>query len=134
MKKLLLTVVAVAATATFLTPAEAQRPRPVREALLGCKAVGFISDRDVIRFARREGPFRAIQLRVQQNDIKMQDLKVVYGNGQIEDLAVRTDIARGGTTRWIDLRGDRRFLSEVRMQYASRPSFRGLARVCVYAR
>jgi hypothetical protein len=101
---------------------------------LGCRAVGFINDRDVIPVGGQPGGYRSIQLRVSGNDISMRDLKVVYGNGEVDDLAVRSDIRAGGETRWIDLKGNRRQIREIVMTYASRPSFRGQATVCAFGR
>jgi Protein of unknown function (DUF2541) len=101
---------------------------------LGCCAVGFISDCDVIAVGANDGTFKVLQLRVSGNDISMQDLKAVYGNGAVEDLSVREEIKAGGTTRWIDLKGDRRVIQGIEMKYASRPSFKGQATVCVIGR
>lgn len=101
---------------------------------LGCRAVGFINDRDTITVGKDAGRFKSIQLRVSGNDIEMRDLKVVYGNGQVDDVQVRSRIAAGGETRWIDLKGNKRFIDRIVMTYASRPSFKGQARVCVHAR
>lgn len=111
-------------------PAEAQRRRDWE--LLGSSKVGFIADRDVIRVGRREGRFKRIKLVVRGNDIQMRDLKVVYGNGRVDDLPVRETIRAGGETRAIDLKGEGRFIKEVRLAYASRPNFRGQATVQVY--
>lgn len=102
--------------------------------LLGCRSVGFINDRDVIPVGRQDGKFRAIQLRVQGNAIEMRDLAVVYGNGARDDLPVRSFIAAGGETRWIDLRGANRFIRRIELTYASRPNFRGQAEVCAFGR
>jgi hypothetical protein len=103
-------------------------------AQLGCRSVGFINDRDVINVGQDAGKFKTIQLRVSGNDIEMRDLKIVYGNGQVDDVPVRSVIRAGQTTRWIDLKGTQRFIREVVMTYASRPSFKGQAQVCVVAR
>ena len=101
---------------------------------LGCQKVGFIKDRDVIRVGRREGRFTAIRLLVSGNKIHLMDLKVVYGNGQPDDLQVRREIRAGGQTRAIDLKGRKRFIDRIEMTYRSRPSFRGQATVCVEGR
>lgn len=103
-------------------------------AQLGCRSVGFVKDTDVIPVGRDAGKFRAVQLQVLGNDIEMRDLKIVYGNGQVDDVPVRAHIRKGQATRWIDLKGDKRFIKEVVMTYASKPSFKGQARVCVFAR
>lgn len=130
-----LAIAATAATVSIADVAHAQRPgagRPGTWELLGTQKVGFIVDRDVIRVGRQEGRFRAIKLRVRGNDIEILDLKVIYANGQPDDLAVRQFIRKGGETRAIDLKGDRRAIREIQMVYKSRPSFRGQATIEVY--
>lgn len=102
---------------------------------LGCKSVGFLGDRDVIRVGRREGRFEAIRFEVHGNDIHMMDAEVVYGNGQTDNLEIRARIPQGGGTRPIELRGrGERTISEIRLAYRSQPSFRGQAEVCAYGR
>jgi hypothetical protein len=98
---------------------------------LGCKRVGFIIDRDVIPVGRQEGRFRAIRLRVQDNKVYMMDLRVIYANGEPDNIPVRDEIRPGRETRPLDLRGDRRAIRQIEMVYRSQPNFRGQARVCV---
>jgi hypothetical protein len=98
---------------------------------LGCQRVGFGVDRDVIRVGRREGRFRAIRLRASENWIEMLDLKVVYSNGDPDDLSVRSVVRPGEPTRPIDLRGRERSIDRIEMVYRSNPSFRGRARICI---
>jgi Protein of unknown function (DUF2541) len=102
--------------------------------LLGCRKVGFLTDRDVIEVGKADGRFSAIKLQVKENAIEMLDLKVVYGNGNPDDLQVRSEIAAGGETRWIDLKGNKRFIKQINMVYRSKPNFRGQATVCAYGR
>lgn len=99
---------------------------------LGCQSVGFATDRDVIRVGRDEGRFSAIRLAVSGNKIYLNDLKVVYANGNPDDLQVRSEIRAGGQTRAIDLKGERRAIRQIEMVYRSQPNFRGQARVCAY--
>ncbi|MCB1550260.1 MAG: hypothetical protein KDJ41_20860 [Hyphomicrobiaceae bacterium] len=134
LRRTFLAALAVLAAATLLPElASAQRGQG-RWEMLGAQKVGFAVDRDVIRVGRREGRFRAVQLRVRGNDIHMMDLKVVFGNGEVQDIPVRRMIKAPGETRVIDLRGDRRIIREVQMVYRSRPSFRGQATVEVWGR
>jgi hypothetical protein len=65
-------------------------PGPVRWQELGCQKVGFLEGKDVVRVGRKEGAFRAIKLSVRGNKLRLERLRVIYGNGQVEDLAVRT--------------------------------------------
>lgn len=98
---------------------------------LGCQKVGFLKDRDVITVGRREGRFRAIRLDVSGNDIFVNDLKVIYGNGAPDDIPVRGQIKRGQSSGVLDLKGGDRFIDRIEMVYQSKPSFKGTAKVCV---
>lgn len=98
---------------------------------LGCKTVAFNVDRDVVRVGHPEGKFRAIRLRVGGNDIHILDLKVVYGNGNPDDISVKANIAAGRTSGRLDLRGAARTINQVEMVYRTRPNFPGRAEVCV---
>ena len=53
---------------------------------LGCRKVGFSVDKDVIHVGRGEGKFRSIRLLVSGNKVHMMDLKVIYANGQPDDI------------------------------------------------
>jgi hypothetical protein len=99
---------------------------------LGCKDVAlFGRDRDTLPVGRREGRFKAIRLHVRGADVEMLDLKVIYANGEPDDIAVRHFIRQGERTRPLDLRGFERRIDRVDMVYRTVPNFKGLARVCV---
>src|SRR5687767_547028 len=83
------------------TAAPAQR----RWEQLGCRDVAFTVDRDVVPVGRRDGRFTAVRLRVRGNDVRMLDLKVVYGNGAPDDIPVRAVIRAGAQSGPLDLRG-----------------------------
>ncbi len=106
-------------------------PAQARWEQLGCQKVGFKTDRDVIKVGRAEGRFKSIRLKVTGNRVHMMDLKVVYANGQPDDIPVREEIRAGGQTRPLDLKGERRAIRRVEMVYRSEPNFRGQATVCV---
>jgi hypothetical protein len=110
----------------------AQRDRRDRWEELGCQQVSFIGkDRDTIRVGRREGKFKAIRLKAKGNDVEVLDLKVVYTNGDPDDIRVRSHIRAGSQTRPLDLKGRERGIDRVELVYKSRPSFKGLATLCV---
>ena len=99
---------------------------------LGCQKVGFLVDRDVIRVGRREGKFKAIRLNVSGNDVYINDLKVVYGNGAPDDIQVRSEIREGAMTRPLDLKGrGERVIDRIELTYRAKPNFKGSAQVCV---
>jgi hypothetical protein len=101
------------------------------DVLFGSQTVGFGVDRDVIRVGAEVGKFDKIRLRVLDNDIFLNEMKVVYGNGESETLAVAADIKQNTRTKWFNLKGDR-FIKEIQLVYRARPNFRGQAHVEVF--
>lgn len=98
---------------------------------LGCKQVSFIgTDRDTIHVGRSEGRFKAIRLEARGNDVEMLDLKVVYSNGEPDDIRVRSMIREGMRTHALDLRGWERSIRQIDMVYRKPLNFRGMATVC----
>jgi hypothetical protein len=96
---------------------------------LGDRHVGFVNDHDTIRVGRHDGRFKRIKLLVRGNDIKLNSIKVVFGNGEVEDAVFDRHIPAGGEAV-IDLRTgwrEGRFIREVELHYHSRPDFRGEA-------
>ncbi len=88
----------------------------------------------MISVGRGEGRFKSIRLQVSGNKVYMDDLKVIYGNGDPDDVPVRSEIRAGGQTRALDLKGERRVIKEIEMKYHSQPNFKGQATVCVDAK
>lgn len=85
--------------------------------LLGRKNVSFFVDRDTVHVGRHRGAFRKIRLKVLGSSLTLLDMDVYFENGQVQDVATRTFIPAGGQTRTIDLAGDARFISRVRLVY-----------------
>jgi hypothetical protein len=128
---------AVAAKETKSEPAKAADTGAVAQkgdvtefgdVLFGAQNVGFIADRDVIRVGSEIGKFSRIRLRVLENDITLREMKVVYANGESEDVVINADIKRDTRTRWFPVKGNQ-FIKEVQLAYNSRPSFKGQARI-----
>jgi len=101
---------------------------------LGCKSIGFLIDRDIIKVGRKEGRFSSLRVRVRGNDIMLFRLGVVYGNGKRDTLDVKTNIKAGSETKPIGLRGENRGIDQIELIYGSRPGFGGKATVCVDGR
>ena len=98
------------------------------DVMFGYQNVGFGIDRDVIKVGGDVGKFDRIRLRVLGNDIHINALKVVYVEGDAQDVAVDADIKANTKTKWFELKGDH-FIREIQMLYRSRPNLKGQARV-----
>lgn len=85
---------------------------------LGNAHVDGHNDHDNIRVGRSDGKFRAIQLRVSGGTIDFQRVVVHYGNGSQEEILFRERIPAGGSTRPLDLPGERRVIESVELWYS----------------
>jgi hypothetical protein len=117
----------IAALAVMLLSASASSAREwVR---LGDRHVGFMNDRDTIHVGRHEGKFVRLKLLVRGNDIKLNSIKIFFGNGEAEDIVFDQHIRAGGEAVIKLAHGWHRgrFIRDVELRYRSRPNFRGEA-------
>jgi len=126
-RTLMLGLITAAATIVAASPADAQRWRGG-----DWRTVGFTTvqgrDNDTIRVRGTER-FRQLRVCVFNGPIQMRDVDVRFRNGGHQDIATR-DLMRAGTcTRNIDLSGNRRDVTAVRLKYA--PLQRGWVRPVV---
>jgi hypothetical protein len=115
---------ALALASTIATDALAQRRGGEEWVELGCKEVSFRVDRDVLPVGRQEGRFYAIRLYARGGAVEMLDLKVIYANGDPDDIRVRHILDRGERTRPLDLRGRARSIRNIEMIYRALPNRR----------
>jgi hypothetical protein len=101
------------------------------DVLFGVQNVGFLVDRDVIKIGSEYGKFDKVRFRVLDNDVFINDLRIIYGNGEADTLAVNANVPANSRTRWFTLKGDR-FIKEIQIVYKSRPGFKGQARIEAY--
>jgi hypothetical protein len=118
------------------TPPVANTARPGTQSaggdvLFGSQQVGFGIDRDVIKIGAEFGKFDKLRLRVLDNDVFINEMRVIYANGEPDVLAVGANVPANTRTKWFTLKGDR-FIKEIQLVYRSRPGFRGQARVEAY--
>ena len=126
-RALILTLAAAATTATVAVPADAQRWRPSAWHTVGHATVNG-RDSDTIRVPGT-ARYRQMRVCVFNGPIRMRDLDVRYRNGGRQDIKVRQLMRAGTCTRNIDLAGNRRDVTRVRLKYA--PLARGWVRPLV---
>ena len=86
---------------------------------LGKRTVDFRTDHDTIGVGAAKGRFRAIRVHVFRHPVRMLDLKVHFGDGSTQDVALRSLIPAGGHSRVIDLAGGPRVIRKVEFVYRS---------------
>ena len=99
---------------------------------LGCQRVGFLEGKDIIRVGRKEGTFRAVKLTIRGNNVRLDRMRIVYANGQVDELRVRTVIPAGSESRPIDLSGRYRGIDRIELFYIPQITFGGRATVCAF--
>ncbi len=80
--------------------------------------------------SHHEGKFKRLRLRVHRNDIELNSINVVFGNGEVEHVKFEERIREGGEFPVINLKtpwNEGRYIREVEIHYHSRPDFRGEA-------
>ena len=83
---------------------------------LGSRVVSDAQERDSI-FALFDGAVSEIKICVSNRAVRINDVDVVFGNGNRQDVSVRNRIGAGQCTRAIDLRGDERHIRRVVLDY-----------------
>jgi len=85
---------------------------------LGSATVDGANDHDTIRVGKSSGYYRTIQLRVRGGTVVFQRVVVRFANGTSQEIPVRYTIPSGGSTRAIDLSGDKRYIQALDLWYS----------------
>lgn len=136
-RKVLLALVA-SATMGWTAPAMAQRvgtPRggnPGSWRLIGTTQAGHSADHDVIVVKGPYDYFRRLKFKVTDAPLNLQRMVVTYDDkGVPEKIDVRQNIAQGGESRVIDLRGGKRKIRTIEFWYDTKGFLSGKADVTV---
>lgn len=93
--------------------------------MLGERVVNDRAERDSITVGADEGRFTALKLRALRRPVHILDVKVHFGDGRVQDVAVRRIIRAGGESRVIDLSGGARVIRRVEFTYEAESRGRG---------
>ncbi|MBI1385197.1 MAG: hypothetical protein GC150_09825, partial [Rhizobiales bacterium] len=86
---------------------------------LGRQPVGIGLDKDVIQLDRADGRFDGLKLRVENGNVLLLGINVVFGNGDRQDIPVTGLMRSGQETTTLDLDGGRRFIDRIELQYGT---------------
>ena len=102
--------------------------------LLGERKVNFLRDKDVMEVSSRN-QFTAIRFYVEDKDVRINDLKIQFENGDRVEPALDDVIAAGQQSRVIELAADGRRITSIEFKYRSMGSvLEGRANVVVTGR
>jgi hypothetical protein len=114
-KALLLFVVSLC-VALVSTALDARPRRAAGWELLGVRTVTDRADHDVVA-AGHQGTFRSLKLEVSGRAVQFKDVKIHFGNGEVQDVALREVIRAGGESRVIDVEGVDRVIQRIEFWY-----------------
>lgn len=84
---------------------------------LGERRVNLGIDHDRIFVGSRDGVFSKLKIIIKNSGINMHKMEVHFGNGEKQEIEIREEIQKGGESRVIDLRGNRRVITKVDFWY-----------------
>jgi hypothetical protein len=102
--------------------------------LLGQRIVNFRIDRDEIHAGAVEGTFNALRIVVRRGSLNMHKVLIHYGNGDVQEVELRYNFARGSESRIIDLPGNQRIIRKIVFYYDTDNRARAKAVVEVFGR
>lgn len=136
-------LIALAVTAVVVPAATSEAKRPPAPAawkfdatgwqLLGSQTVQGKKDKDTIVVGKYEGKFDQLVLVVEDSDIELKDMTVIFGNRETFSPKTGHYFKEGARSRVIDLPGSDRFIKSISLSYANLPGG-GKATVSVYGR
>lgn len=122
----LLTAIAVACA--LLAPA---LPAHAAWKVLGVSKVRKGLDRDEVKVSGGRA-YRQIKLKADAADVEIKSLRVVYGNGEPDEIAVRKVLRKGTTTLPLDLKGRERIIRKIVLWYETQADESREAIVTIY--
>jgi hypothetical protein len=100
---------------------------------LGRTQVDHGKDHDKIVIKGSSDEFRALKLRIKDSPLNIERMVVTYDNGAREEINTRNEIAKGGESRKIDLRGSgKRSRKQVEFWYDTKGILNGKAEVKLF--
>jgi len=101
---------------------------------LGSKTVNFKVDRDVLAVGANDGTFKKLKIAVSGGNLNMHRMVVKYGNGTKDEIELRHNFGRAGSSRVIDLNGGKRIIKRITFVYDTKNVSRKRAKVHVFGR
>ena len=102
--------------------------------VLGKRKVNMKADHDEIPVTVLSGTFTNLKFKVLHAPIYVKNFRVFYGNGTNENFVVNKRIPKGKFSRIIDLKGNKRIIMKININYSTIPNFKGRAEVIVFGR
>ena len=111
----------------------ADQIRPGKWKFIADKNVRYGPDHDVIIVTGNDN-YSQLRLKVTDAPLKINDMKIHFENGNVFDVSIRSQIAKGGQSRVIDLPAGSRSVRKVEFWYSTIGTNQGTARVALWGK
>ncbi len=102
----------------LVVPAAEARPGRQRGwERIGEATVNDALDHDTIPVTAAQGTFKAIQIHVLGHAVQFRSVKIHFGNGDVQNVELRSVIRAGGSSRVIDVEGADRVIRSIEFLY-----------------
>lgn len=101
---------------------------------LGERRVSFKSEEDVIHVSALRGKFDSIAFHVDKAPIFMQNIRVVYGNGESQNIHINRRLHEGKRSIPFRLAGGDRIINRIEMDYRTAIGGHNWSEVTVYGK
>lgn len=102
--------------------------------LLGSSKVNFVRDVDEVD-VNNHNQYTAIRFRVEQRDVRINDLKIIYQNGDKLEPSINDVIPAGQSSKIIELALDGRYIDKIQFKYRTTGNvLKGRANVLIIGR
>lgn len=95
--------------------------------LLGAQRAAMFGSGDVDAFqiGERYGRFSALKVTSRDHAVRFYGLRIIYGNGEVEDVPFSGELSGGQSSPKLDLKGRQRFIDRIEMKYRTKLNFQG---------
>ncbi len=101
---------------------------------LGSRVVNMRGDHDEIMVTALNGVFTKVKFRVNKAPIHVNNIRIVFGNGESKNVKIQRKFAPGTDSRVIDLPGNKRIIKKIVFNYKTVPNHKGKAVVVAWGK
>ena len=101
---------------------------------LGSRIITKGADHDVIEMNRRDGLFTKLKFRIVKSRVHVDNIKVVFQNGDVENIRIDRNFSVGEWSSVIDLVGNKRFIDKIVFNYHTKFFADGKGKIIVFGK
>jgi hypothetical protein len=101
---------------------------------LGSRLVSKGADHDVIELNKRDGLYTKLKFKVAKSRVHIDNIKVVFQNGDVENVRIDRNFNVGEWSSVIDLVGNKRFIDKIIFNYHTKFFADGRGKIIVFGK